>query len=136
MPVEGANGTTYQLTSADLGARVAPRVTYTKPGYTPLVTTLPATRKVKTVPVVKAAATPAKGKVSLSLKVRAPGAGPVAGTVTIRSHGQVLKQLTLRDGTATTTLKGLEAGRHPVRIVFAATDSVTRGVLVREVGVR
>jgi surface antigen len=136
VPVEGANGTTYQLTAADLGARVAPRVTYTKPGYTPLVTTLPATARVKTLPVVRAAATPAKGKVGLSLTVRAPGAGPVVGTVTIRSHGQVLKQLTLREGTATTTLRGLTAGTHPVRVVFAATDTVTRGVLVREVRVR
>jgi hypothetical protein len=71
--------------------------------------------------------------VSLAVTVRAPGARPVLGTVTIRSHGEVLKELTLRDGTASTTLRGLEPGEHPVRIVFAATDSVTRGVLVRSI---
>jgi hypothetical protein len=136
LPVEGATGTTYQLTAADLGARLSPRVTYTKPGYSTVVTELPATKRVKTVPVVKAAATPVRHNVALAIKVRAPGAGLVAGAVTIRSHGEVLKQLTLRDGTATTKLKGLTVGRHPVRIVFAATDTVTRGVLVREIRVR
>ena len=136
VPVEGATGTTYQLTAADLGARLAPRVTYTKPGYSTVVAELPATKRVKTVSVVKAKASPVRHAVALAITVRAPGAGLVAGAVTIKSHGEVLKQLTLRDGTVTTKLKGLTVGAHPVRIVFAATNTVTRGALVREVRVR
>jgi hypothetical protein len=136
VPVEGATGTTYPLTAADLGARVAPRVTYTKPGYNTLVTDLPATARVKTVPVVKASAAAVRHRVDLTITVRAPGEKPVAGIVTITSRGEVLKQKTLRDGTAAASLWGLEPGRHPVRIVFTATDTVTRGVLAREVRVR
>jgi hypothetical protein len=135
VPVEGATGTTYQLTAADLGARLAPRITYTKPGYNPSVTELPATRKVKTVPVVRASATPVRHNVALTVTVRAPGQTPVAGTVTVRSHGSVLGQKALRDGQSTMKLKGLTAGKHPVRIIFTATDTVTRGVLARNVRV-
>jgi hypothetical protein len=136
VPIPGATGTSYALTAADLGSRISTRLTYTKPGYTTLVTRLPATSRVKTVPVVKASATPASGKVGLAITVTAPGASPVVGAVTIRSGGEVLKELTLRSGTATTTLKGLAAGRHTVRITYAASDTVTRGLLVREVRVR
>ena len=136
VPVEGATGTTYQLTAADLGARLAPRVTYTKPGYSTVVAELPATKRVKTVSVVKAKASPVRHAVALAITVRAPEPVSSPAPSTIKSHGEVSSSCNLRDRTVTTKLKGLTVGAHAVRIVFAATDTVTRGALVREVRVR
>ena len=136
VPVEGATGSSYLLTPADLGSRLQARVTFTKPGYTTVQTHTTRSRLVKTVPVVKAAATPARGRVGLAVTVSAPGLDPVDGNVWVKYRGEVLKELTLRGGAATTTLRGLEAGKHTIRVKYVATRTVARAVLVREVRIR
>ena len=86
--------------------------------------------------MVKAAATPAKGRVGLAITVSAPGVDLVDGIVQVRYRGQVLKELTLRDGRATTTLRGLEAGQHTIKVKYVATPTVAGAALVREVRIR
>jgi surface antigen len=135
-PVAGATGTTYELSADDLGSRIAAQVTFTKPGYTTVESRTLATRVVKTVPVVTVRATPGTGRVGLAIDVTAPGVAPVTGTVLVRAHGEVVKQLTLRDGAATTTLKGLDAGRLRLKVTYVAGATVARAAVVREVRIR
>ncbi|MGZ5418171.1 MAG: CHAP domain-containing protein [Nocardioides sp.] len=136
VPVEGATGPSYLLTPADLGSRLQARVTFTKPGYTTVQTRSTRSRLVKTVPVVKAAAAPAKGRVGLAVTVSAPGVDPVEGIVQVKHSGKVLKELTLRDGTATTTLRGPDAGKHTIKVKYVATRTVAGAALIREVRIR
>ena len=135
VPVTGATGASYQLGVEDLGSRIHARVTFTKPGYTTVQTRSASTRLVKTVPTVKAAVTRGTGKVALAITVTAPGVNPVGGTVLVKSRGEVLKQLTLRDGSAGTTLRGLEAGRQRFKIKYVATRTVAYATLVRDIRV-
>ena len=134
--VPGATGSSYDLTAADLGARVSARLTYTKPGYTTVVTRVPLGRFVKTVPVIRTSATPGAGRVGLEIKLAAPGVDRVRGTVRIKSAGEVVKELTLRKGAATTTVRGLEAGQRTLKIEYVASRKVAGTTLVREVHVR
>ncbi len=51
-------------------------------------------------------------------------------------QGNVLKELTLRDGVASTTLRGLPASERTFRIAYHQTASVTATSLRRTVSIR
>jgi hypothetical protein len=134
-PVDGVSGTTYPLTVDDLGSHLQARLTYAKPGYTTVETRAVATRLVKTEPVIKAAATPGRGRVALAVTVTAPGVAPVDGTVVVTSRGEVLKELVLRNGVATTTIRGLEAGNRKLKVRYLPSRSVAGAAVVQVVRV-
>ena len=137
VPIEGALQTTYALTSDDLGHRIAAQMTVVRPGYTNLVQTSAPTLRVKTTPTLRLRASrPGRGRLVLSLNVRAPGLDSVPGIVVLRSHGQVLKQLTLRDGAAATTLRGLPPGPTTVKVRYQSTRWTTGATLWRTVVIR
>ena len=136
-PIEGALQTTYALTPDDLGHRIAAQMTVVRPGYTNLVQTTAPTLRVKTRPTMRLDATrPGRGRLKVALTVRAPGAGVAPGTVVLTSHGKVLAELTLRDGSATTTLDGLPAGPMTMRLRYQGTRWITRTVFTRTVVIR
>jgi len=136
VPVDGAAGPTYLLRKVDLGARIAARVTHERPGYNTLVTRSAPTRRVQAVSTVHARTERAPGRVRLSIRVTARGVQPVPGTVTVRSHGTVLRTLRLRSGEAATTVRDLSEGYHTFTIKYVASDTVTAGVLTKTVLIR
>jgi surface antigen len=131
-PIPGADGSTYQPTADDLGKRIRVRVTFTKPGYTTLALQSPATGRIKTVPRMRLSTDPRRGRLHVELSLAARGVDPVAGTVRITSHGEVLAELALRDGAVATTIRGLEAGRQRFVFRFLGSRSVTTVVKDRE----
>ncbi len=136
VPVEGAAGSTYRLTAADLGSRMVARVRLTKPGYTSLRTRSAPTRRVKTVPVMRVATEPGTGLLGITASLTAEGVQPVTGTVRIRSGRQPLAELTLRRGTAATTLRGLPKGQRTFRIRYLGSRTVAVAAVARTVRIR
>ena len=133
VPVDAATGPTYQLTAADLGSRIAARVTLTRPGYTPQHSRSVRTRRVKAVPLMRLSTTPGTGRLSLTVRLSAEGVRPVTGTVRVAAQGRVLRDLTLRDGAASTTLRGLPRGRRTFRVRYLGSTTVTAAEVLRTV---
>jgi surface antigen len=129
VPVPGAEASTYQLTEEDLGHRMSARVSVARPGYTTLVETTPASAVVKSVPTVTALGQPGRGRVTFTVTVTAPGVSPVEGVVRIKSGGQVLKEVVLSGGKATTTVSGLPAGTRYFALRYAGSRTVATGVV-------
>jgi hypothetical protein len=132
-PVAGATGTTYRLTAADLGSRIAARMTITRPGYTPVTERTRSSFRVKSVSRLHVLADPGSGRVKLQIVVTAPKVSPVDGTVRIRSRGKLLAELTLRNGAATARLTDLPAGTRTFTIRYLGSDTATSAVLTRDV---
>jgi surface antigen len=136
VPVEGATGSTYRLTRADLGERVAARVRLTRPGYEALRARSAETAVVKSPPTLVVETQAGTGTLRASVSVTAPGIRSVPGTVRIRSETRRLAELTLRQGAAATTLRGLRRGLRTFTFRYPATDKVARTALSRTVRIR
>ncbi len=113
-PVPDSTGPTYPITDADIGSRIAARVTLTKDGYTTVTTRTPSTRLVRAAPtLVVRTDSPHRGRLHLVATVAAQGVPDLSGVVRFRSRGQVV-DVPVRHGVAATTLRGL-----PSRAVWA-----------------
>jgi hypothetical protein len=88
---------------------------------------------VKSVPVLRVSTTPGAGRLAATVRVTARGVSPVPGVVRIRSGGRVLSQLTLHDGVASTTLRGLRAGTRVFRFRYLYSAQVYRGAVNRTI---
>jgi hypothetical protein len=126
-PVVGATGTTYALTAADLGHRLAARLVYARPGYTPVEVTTPATTRVRTVPRLAVATHPGPGRLRVTVRAGSPG------DVLVRSRGHLLARAALADGSATVRLAGLRHGTSRFRFVLPRTRTTARAVLERRI---
>ncbi len=135
--VEGASNPTYQISSADLGARITARLTFTRPGYTTKVSLASAKRLVREVPKLRVR-TPSRGegRVRVSVAVSATGVKRVPGTVAVIWRGRTLDELTLEQGTASTTLRGLPAGDRTLRLRYLGSRSVHSAKVLRPVRIR
>jgi len=136
VPVDGATGTSYTLTAADLGHHISAEMTVTRDGYTPLTERAPSTAHVKTEPRVRVQAEPSTGRVRFTVAVTAPGVTPVTGTVRIRWNGKVRGEVTLRSGTGVVTVRDLPAGLRTFRIRYLGSASVTRATVDKMAQVR
>jgi surface antigen len=129
-PVEGATGTTYSLTTADLGASLTAQVTVARPGYESLSAPAAATAPVRALPRVSAEVVRGTRRVRLAITVTADGVAPVTGNLVV-SHGrQVVDEPALRGGTARVLLPELRSGTRTIRIRYAGSDTVL-GALIR-----
>jgi surface antigen len=135
--VTGETGETYQLTADDLGARIAARVSWTRRGYTTLTSRSTATRRVKATPTMRVRVErPAPRRLRINATVRAPDVSPVTGTVRVRALGSTVGPLTLRNGTAATTLRRLPKGRLTFRVRYSGSDQVFTTLVTRTVRIR
>jgi surface antigen len=131
-PVQGASGTTYPLTTADLGASLAAQVTVTRPGYETLSAPTAATEPVRAVPRVSAEVVRGTRRVRLAITVTAQGVAPVTGNLVV-SHGrQVVAEPALRGGTARVLLPELRSGTRTIKIRYSGSDTVL-GALTRRI---
>jgi surface antigen len=132
-PVDGATGTTYPLTAADLGSSLTAQVTVARPGYETLSATTAATEPVKARPHLLVERLPGTRRVRLAITVTADGVNPVTGTLTV-SRGRVqLAAPTLRRGTARVLLPELRPGARTVLLRYDGSDTVLGTVLRQSV---
>lgn len=137
-PIEGASGSTYTLTAADLGQRISSQVTHTRPGYTSVVDPTSATALVRSVAAMQLEVVPGKrrGRAKVLATFTAPGVTTVTGTAHIWSAGKELAAVDLVDGVARTVVSGLESGRHRIRVVYTGSPSTTWARMAASVLVR
>lgn len=136
-PIPDATGPTYQPTVEDLGRRVAARMTLTREGYTPLVVRLRSIGTVRTEPRMKVRTKrPGRGKLTLDVRMRAAGLDAVPGTVQVVSGGEVLREIALRNGARTFTLRRLPEGEQRFTIRYQRTDQVLRTTTKRTLRIK
>ena len=132
-PVDGATGTTYPLTTADLGASLTAQVTVTRPGYETLVAPAAATAPVQALPTLSAEVVRGTSRMRLAITLTADGVEPVTGNLVV-SHGrQVIDEPALRGGTARVLLPELRSGKRTIRIRYVGSDTVLGALLKRTV---
>jgi hypothetical protein len=111
-----------------LDERVAPPVdppVVTPPVVTPPVAGPPAppAAVVKVNPSIKVSAKAGKKRATLTITVKASGATPT-GKVTIKLGGKTLKNVTLKRGKASVTLKKLKKGKKAFTVVYSGDSKV------------
>jgi surface antigen len=136
--VDGVAGTAYELTPEDLGRRIVGRITYTRPGYTPLTVRTAPTAAVRTVSVMSVDVTPGAriGRIKVVANLTAPGPEVVEGVVRIRSGGKLLAEVPLVEGRAAKRLSGLPSGKRQVRVRYVGNPMTTSAESVETVRIR
>ncbi len=124
IPVTGATGATYRLRAADLGSRISARLVFQKPNYETTATRTILTAPVRALPRVGVSLVPGHGVLRITIKVTAPGVSAVAGTVRVRSGGQVVAEQVLRQGSSTVSLTALRPGLRTVRVRYLGSSTV------------
>ena len=135
-PIRGATGTTYALTREDLGARISAIVRYTRPGYTTVRTRSSRTPLVRTTPRMRVGVDTDSGQVAVRSVVRSRDVTGVQGVVQVRLRRQVVAELELVDGSASTTLSDLPSGTRTFRFRFHHTRQLTGVTVKRQVTIR
>ena len=136
-PLGGATARTYRVRPADVGHRLAVRVTATGTGVTPGESTSTPTAVVRraatTVRVSASDATPRVNQwVRLAVRVVPnPAAAPVAGRVEVYVAGRRVATRVLRDGRAVVPVRATRPGatRVVVRYLGSAAAAPSRGAL-------
>jgi hypothetical protein len=132
-PVAGATGRRYEVTPDDLGARLEAQVEWTRPGYTPATAQSEPTPVVRTTPVLRIGVDPVRRTLSVRAAVRSPDLDPVEGVVRIRARGELLDEVRLTDGYATTKLRKLPVGTWTFRFRFPTTREAVGTTITRRI---
>ncbi|HSV41430.1 MAG TPA: CHAP domain-containing protein [Nocardioidaceae bacterium] len=135
-PIPGADGTSYVVTAADLGERIAARVVLSRPGYTTEVTRTASTPQVRSEPRIALLVSDNRGHLAIDAKVTARGVATVSGVLQVKLGARVLKQVRVRDGLASFTIRGLAPGTRTYSVVFLRTAELERRVVERRLTVR
>ena len=125
-PMKGATDRSYTLTKADIGHRVALRVSLRRPGYERRTLTVAGPGWVRSPTRLRLDATGHRRRAAVEVRVRAAGVPEPGGRVTVRIDGKV-KDARVERGRAKVVLRGLPAGRHRVRALYSGTRSTTGG---------
>jgi surface antigen len=122
-PIGKSTNPRYTLRTKDLGRTISVNVTSSHRNFRATTETIATRGTVTTVPVVKARAQATKKRVTVDLRVKAPGAPRPDGAITVRIGGQtVTGQLT--NGRETLVVRGLAPGRYRVLVKYAGTPLV------------
>lgn len=130
--ISGATSATHLVTSADVGSRLAVRVTAHATGYVAASSTSSSAMAHRSKPTVKVALSRttarASDRVRVTVIVSAPGVKHPAGKVVVTyGHRHHTATLTSRKaGKATYTLPALAKGRYSVSASFVPTGSTAR----------
>lgn len=114
--VPGATKPSYKLGPDDVGAQVSLIVTGAKAGLVSVTETV-TVGPVNAPGVIDLKVKPRRRKAVVKVRVTSPDGSPVTGQVVVRSKGR-RRTVTLSGGRARTKLRGLSAGRHPVRVDY------------------
>ena len=122
-PIEEATADSYRLTTADVGAVVAVRVTLTAEGHgaAEQLVTFPDPVKARTVLAVQAVGR--RGRAVVRVTATTPGLDvPLDEPVSVTMGGRV-RRVALQDGTARTVFRGLPPGQYDAQVEFAGSPS-------------
>ncbi|WP_134740973.1 family 78 glycoside hydrolase catalytic domain [Nocardioides sp. 503] len=126
-PIAGATGPTYKVGAADVGRRLSVRVTATKAGKAPGVSTstatAPVTRATSSTKVSTNRTKVGRGK-PLRVTVKVTSSPTATGTVAVKVDGKVVRRVAVRNGKAVVTVKIAKRGRHKVTAAYQGSATV------------
>lgn len=135
VPISGATGVSYRLSSRDLGRRLSVRLTLKASGYASRTVTTARLPRAQAAPKMTiATAKPGAGTVTFTIRITANGAVPT-GRVTVRGGTGAARTVKLTNGRATITMKRQPAGRQTYRITYRGTSSIASTVIDKGVTV-
>ncbi len=134
-PIDGASGPSYSVAPADLGRRLSVRVDLRHAGYRDWAVTLPVEARVTTVPTLDVTSTGGDHRAVVVVRVTAPGVEDPAGRATVRINGQEVTGR-VEDGRLRVVLRGLDPGRHTVRVAYAGTRLIEAARVTDRVRIR
>jgi surface antigen len=132
-PLRDSNSARYVPTTKDLGSRLSVRITYTQPGYTPVVRRLELPSPIRSYPTIRARSHAHR---SITVSVEALGVPSVGGTVTLVSSRGERAMRALVHGQATFSPAWLRAGKRTVTVIFSGSFRVDGKTTTRVVDVR
>lgn len=123
VPIEGATGTTYEITGADLGARLRAQVTLTRRNYATRLLQVGPDGIVTTQAAAEVAAIGRPGRAVVRVQVTAPGLEAVDGQVVV-TVAKETRTVRLVDGRARVVVDDLEPGRRTVWVRYDGTSTI------------
>lgn len=132
-PIPGATAARYVPSIDELGRRLGVRVTFARPGYTPVVRTLRFPAKVQARPALRVESSARR---RATVTVRADGVPTPAGTITLVNARGEQRTRTLEGGQATFSLAWLRAGRRTLTVIYDGSRRVEARTVSRVVTVR
>ncbi len=141
--IAGATSSSYRVQPADVGRRLAVRVTGVRTGFSIPAVTSPSSAVVpkvsSTVAVAVSPKTARYGRTRATLKATVRvGAGAPSGTVVFRDGKKVLKKVKVRSGRATYRLgkRTLKRGKHKITATYVPASSRYAGARSKVVTLR
>ncbi len=113
VPVDGATGSTYLVGTPDLGQQISAQVTYSRPGFDPVVRTLKSPGKTRTIPRISAVSAATR---SITVRVRAAGLTMVHANVRISYGANKTSIRPLEKGKFTFSPEWLRSGRRTIKV--------------------
>lgn len=133
LPIPGATAAGRVPSVDDLGRRLGVQVTFTRPGYTPVVRTLRFAETVRARPAVRVDDSDRR---RATVTVRADGVPSPAGTITLVNGRGEKRMRVLEHGRATFSLAWLRAGRRTLTVIYDGSRRVEARTVSRVVSVR
>jgi surface antigen len=131
--IRASNSARYVPTAKDLGSRLSVRVTYSQPGYTPVVRLLKLSPPVRTYATIHARS---RAHRRVTVSVAALGGRSAGGTVTLVGSRGERAMRDLVHGKVTFSPDWLRAGRRTITIIFSGSFRVEGRTTKRVVVVR
>ena len=122
-PIAKTTRTTYTVRRGDVGHSLAVEVTWSKRYFRNTVETVQVAGPVKAVSELKVRTDVSRKKVTVDVKVKAPGAAKPAGAITLTIGGRTVEAQVV-EGTAHVVLRHLKPGTKPVVVRYSGTDLV------------
>lgn len=134
--ISGARSSTYTLTSADWGRKVAVKVYAVRSGYSMVSRYTPAVDVKRTPAMSNTAEVLGGGQVRLTAKIVVTGATNPVGDVVVFEDGEVVATMpTLVKGVSTIVLQGRTPGQHTYTLAYAGNRLVEAAARSRTVTV-
>ena len=136
VPIAGASGTTYTVSSRDVGKVVSVRVTASSPGAAPVYATSAGVGSIKHASSASLTASRSGRSVTLVVQVSSKAPNGPSGLVRITDGNQALRTASLSRGKYRIVLKGQATRTHIYTVQYAGNSTIAGSTAWRVVTVR
>lgn len=122
-PISKATNRAYTVRPKDIGRSLSLRVNLNRTHFRDVTETIPVPGPVTSVPTMRVRTEVARGRVAVTVRVKAPGVPAPAGAITVTVGGRTVEGQ-LVSGLERIVVRNLRAGTKPVTVRYAGTDLV------------
>jgi hypothetical protein len=132
--IAGRTARTYRVAKADYKKKITARVTYSRPGYTTVVSQVGPAFRAKKKGRVSAKTSVRKRTVTIKVAVSPKASKRSKGKIVVLEDGRTLKRASIKAGTTSVKVTGLKRGKHRLTIVFDGAKNL--GATAKTVRIR